>query len=123
MSSRFNDFAIFEDKVYDDVTAVLENSGVTADVYRNVFVEGSGFEFEVGEETRVKRILVHIVPAKQGSHKAGDEIKITKDKFFALTNDDDVRLNDIWVIATKRYIVKEMNTAFEHSVQVKLENV
>lgn len=120
--NRFKDFAQFEDRQFNDADTVLEFSGVTCDVYRPVISGVPGFGNEVGEEIKIKRMLVHIA-RQAGVLREGVDggIKANKVSFIGICADDDVRIGDIWEIESKRYRVRDVDTGSKGKTEVRLE--
>jgi len=120
--SRIKDFMKFDDGQFDDVDNILSQSGKTCDVYRASYSGTPGFGNEVEGESRVKRIIVHIA-RKSGIERTNVEggIKSNKVNFVGLTNDDDVRIGDIWLIESKRYRVYDVDIGSKGKTEVNLE--
>lgn len=118
--SRSRDFMKFDDEVYQDVDDMLDNYGVTGDLYRPTAQSGDGFSQEVGEPIHIKRILVYLTQEK-GTGLKGSVVQMPIKNFFALTNYDEVYVNDILRIDKKNYEVKDVNKSFKSNIQLKLE--
>lgn len=120
--SRFKDFTQFDSEQFDDVDMILESSGVTCDVYRPQHSGTPGFGDEVGGETRVKRMLVHIARQAGVSRESAEGgVKASRVSFVGLCTDDDVRIGDIWVIEAERYRVRDVDIASKGRTEVLLD--
>ena len=121
--SRLDDFTNFEDSQFDDVDSILESTGKTADVYRVSMTGNPGFDTEVGSETRVGRILVHLAKKSGGVTRAGTSggSRASKMKFVGLTASDIVRRGDILLIEGSRYKVMEIDKGNKGKSEMELE--
>jgi len=120
---RLDDFTNFEDAQFNDVDTVLETGGRTADIYRPSMTGNPGFDTEVGSETRVARILIHLAKKSSGATKAGTGggSSASKMKFIGLIASSLVRRGDVLVIAGSRYKVVEIDVGSEGKSEIELE--
>jgi hypothetical protein len=120
--SRFRDFTNFEDSAYKHIDSIVENFGVTGDLFRPSYNEGAGFSEEVGELQKIKRILIYLTQAKESSRMTGSrDLNINKSRFFGVTTEPSIQVRDQVRVDGVYYEVKAVNKAFKTQVQLDLE--
>jgi hypothetical protein len=123
--SRFEDFVYFKDNQIEDLNAILEHRGVTVDIYRPVAGSKPGFSSELGEPTRLARILAYISSNAVPTQVGRADMRANLQEYVGLTNYADCRISDIWKDPSGdeykvRAVLKELDSSI---VQVDLEKI
>lgn len=124
--ARFDDFVDFKDYQIDDVVQILQNRGVTIDVFRPdpSYTGSVGFSQELGAYIRIDRILALVAPLNDFKYVGRDDIKESMGTYIGITNYTDIRLSDDWRLPDgTKYRVKGFSKELDHIVQVYLERL
>lgn len=123
--SRLNDFIKFDNQLQDDIAQVLEEQGVTCDLYRTLSSGGSaGFDTEL-VDTFIERGRIYYAPSEISVQDVNDtHLKASKNLFNGITNMSGIQLNDKMIIEGVSYRVKEVDrTVNRASTSILLERI
>lgn len=123
MTSRTTVLVDFNNGQASDVAELLEQVGVSVQVYRSVVSteDKVGFGTEVPASSFIGNILAHIEATRQTREVSSEAGKGTEMKFIGITGENDVRVNDIWKLKRVEYRIVSVDSSSLGKTEVSLE--
>lgn len=122
--SRFDSFSYFEDNQIQDLNVILQHQGVTVDVYRPTTGESPGFETELGEMTRVDRVLMYISSDALPTQVGVSDMRANLQEYVGVTNNKHLRINDeLRVPGGNTYRINAIQEELDNIIMIALERI